>query len=565
MANRKKKVKVHRLYKNTISIMMILIGAAIITLVILNMNGIGPSIDAFGIINDLSDKVSNGTNLENMLDENFDTEVLTFSTNYDGMIYFRNSSLGDWNSAGDKFGAPDLYRTSSTSPLAFYPDKVINSQQRYQINIEMKVTLQRELVVDYSPYSINSNNDCYLNAKKKYNKYSLEFSPSLDYEEAKTKGFSSTDLGTLENSYRNHVNREYLTISNELKTRLERFAANNGLDKNSPTIIEDVSNFLKKNYTYNLVVPSSEGEDNIMYFLETSKKGICNNFAAASTMLYRTFGIPARFVNGFLSKGVGDGSEQKLSMISAHSWTEVYIYGSGWYRVDTTSERWDLDYPSNYDPDTPYDPTIPPDPGNLPNQNLPKFNFKSRSSIFYDGQTHSIEEIKDKVITVENLPEGYTYDARFSNSVTNVTDAGVYTYLVSIQLFDPDGNNITSRLNGQDTIIQGPLVFEVKPRPILISSDSDIYYLANNYYVFNQTQINDEFDVRFANESDLEVDTSFGVASKDTLETRKQYLWFTEPGVYTNSFNISIEDAISGNDMLKNYSVSFSYGEIRVQ
>lgn len=561
MSKRVRKVKVHRFYKNSIAIMMILIGLTIIALMVLNIQGIGPSFDLFSLINELSDKVANGENLLENLPENLDIDVLKFSTDYDGQIYFRNASLGDWNSPENKFDSPDLYRSVSVSPLSFYPDKAASSEEKYHIDISMQSTLQKELVVDYSTYSSSSNNDCYLKAKKKNNSYSMDFSPMLDYEEAKGKSFSKSNYSNLENSYQNHVNREYLSVSPELKSRLEKFSSDNGLDKFSPTIIEDVADFLKTNYSYNLNVPSSNGEDNIMYFLETSKKGICNNFAAASTMLYRTFGIPARFVNGFLAKGLGDGSEQTLTMISAHSWTEVYIYGSGWYKVDTTSERWDLDYPYDYDPTNPPNPLVPPEE----DVDLPSFQFKNISTI-YDGEKHSPEEFKDKCVIAENLPEGYTYEVKFSNNVKDLTNAGVYTYLVSLSIYDQNGENITPQFaNGQESIIKGPMLFEIKPRPIIISSSSANYELGNNLYVENDTEIISKYDSRVSITSDNEVDTSFGVVPKDLLIATKKYNSFSEIGNYSNDFSISIVD---GNnyyeDVLKNYSISFSYGEIKV-
>ena len=63
MSKRVRKVKVHRFYKNSIAIMMILIGLTIIALMVLNIQGIGPSFDLFSLINELSDKVANGENL----------------------------------------------------------------------------------------------------------------------------------------------------------------------------------------------------------------------------------------------------------------------------------------------------------------------------------------------------------------------------------------------------------------------------------------------------------------------------------------------------------------------
>ena len=109
------------------------------------------------------------------------------------------------------------------------------------------------------------------------------------------------------------------------------------------------------------------------------------------------------------------------------------------------------------------------------------------------------------------------------------------------------------------------MLFEIKPRPIIISSSSANYELGNNLYVENDTEIISKYDSRVSITSDNEVDTSFGVVPKDLLIATKKYNSFSEIGNYSNDFSISIVD--QGNyyeDVLKNYSISFSYGEIKV-
>ena len=65
------------------------------------------------------------------------------------------------------------------------------------------------------------------------------------------------------------------------------------------------------------------------------KRGYCVYFATAMVLLLRHEGIPARFVQGFLS-GERAGSHVTVRTSDAHAWVEVYFPGSGWVTFDPT-------------------------------------------------------------------------------------------------------------------------------------------------------------------------------------------------------------------------------------
>lgn len=112
--------------------------------------------------------------------------------------------------------------------------------------------------------------------------------------------------------------------------------------------INYVERFLENNYSYTLSpgrVP--DGEDFASYFLTESKKGYCTYFATAATLILRHYGIPARYVEGYMiteddiasqTSGAGADTRSKVNVYAkdAHAWTEVYLDGVGWLVLDAT-------------------------------------------------------------------------------------------------------------------------------------------------------------------------------------------------------------------------------------
>ncbi len=95
-------------------------------------------------------------------------------------------------------------------------------------------------------------------------------------------------------------------------------------------------------YTLDLTNFSSLGDrDPMAAFLTDFKKGHCEYFAGAMTLLCQSLGIPARFVVGFRCQGedfnsIGDYFLVRQS--DAHAWCEVFT-GQKWETFDPTSGR----------------------------------------------------------------------------------------------------------------------------------------------------------------------------------------------------------------------------------
>ncbi len=94
---------------------------------------------------------------------------------------------------------------------------------------------------------------------------------------------------------------------------------------------------LRADYKYTLEMPDKESKDPLAEFLFVRKKGYCEYFASAMTVMLRTMGVPARIVNGFQSGTFNPVSGLYVIRGSdAHSWVEAYEPGLGWVTFDPT-------------------------------------------------------------------------------------------------------------------------------------------------------------------------------------------------------------------------------------
>jgi hypothetical protein len=98
-----------------------------------------------------------------------------------------------------------------------------------------------------------------------------------------------------------------------------------------------VESYLRNNYGYTLDLSGTPPVDPLAYFLFQKRAGHCEYFAAAMTVMIRSLGIPARYVNGFLPGEFNDvGGDYIIRASDAHSWVEVFFPGHGWITFDPT-------------------------------------------------------------------------------------------------------------------------------------------------------------------------------------------------------------------------------------
>ncbi|MBS2034668.1 DUF3488 domain-containing protein [bacterium] len=96
--------------------------------------------------------------------------------------------------------------------------------------------------------------------------------------------------------------------------------------------------YLSSNYAYDLDVPRfAEDHDAVDSFLFESRRGYCEHFAAAMTVMCRALKVPARYCTGFLPGTYNPFSGfREVYGDQAHAWVEVFIPGYGWMTFDPT-------------------------------------------------------------------------------------------------------------------------------------------------------------------------------------------------------------------------------------
>ncbi len=90
-------------------------------------------------------------------------------------------------------------------------------------------------------------------------------------------------------------------------------------------------------FSYSLSAPPL-GRNSVDEFLFDTKIGYCEHFSSSFTFLMRAAGIPARVVTGYVGgyrNPIGDYWLVRQS--NAHAWSEVWLPGRGWTRVDPTA------------------------------------------------------------------------------------------------------------------------------------------------------------------------------------------------------------------------------------
>lgn len=95
--------------------------------------------------------------------------------------------------------------------------------------------------------------------------------------------------------------------------------------------------FREQPFIYTLAPPQL-GDDPVDEFLFTTRSGFCEHYASSFTFMMRAAGIPARVVTGYLGGEINpvDGY-LVVRQSEAHAWTEVWLTGEGWVRVDPTA------------------------------------------------------------------------------------------------------------------------------------------------------------------------------------------------------------------------------------
>lgn len=83
-------------------------------------------------------------------------------------------------------------------------------------------------------------------------------------------------------------------------------------------------------------------QDPVEYFLFEGQEGYCQHFASAAVLMYRLYGVPARYAAGYAvspSQFVRQEDGSYLAVVtdeSAHAWPEIFLENYGWVPIEVT-------------------------------------------------------------------------------------------------------------------------------------------------------------------------------------------------------------------------------------
>lgn len=438
-----------------------------------DFSGEGGNLDTSGQIGGGGSGGGSGGGGGGILSENV---VVKVNSQSGGMVYLRLMSYGDytgrtWETAESYSGWLD-----GSYSMNYLPGILLRNAGAQVSDIQIELlggdyVLPYYLIDGEYGYAVQTSDVQYLGDTSEV--LSLQYC-SYDFV---TQGMLTDNAGRYsaeEIAYRSYVRQNYTYVPGSTRAYLNSVIAEEGLDRNDPQIIAKVAKYIQNAAVYNLEYdPMLDRESDIVVsFLRNYREGICQHYASAAVMLYRTLGIPARYTIGY----AGDteaGAWTEIYGKNAHAWAEVYVDGFGWVQVEVTGAG----------------PVFGDGSGieGKPNTILirPADEIKQ-----YDGKPLYAYEVvgiegENAYYFRELLQEGYTYQATFDGSQTEIGKS--YSAIVSFELFAPDGSPETGiRFEyqaGTLTVVR-EMVITVRPYSLQKTYDgTPLEYAAGDYSV----------------------------------------------------------------------------------
>ncbi len=173
------------------------------------------------------------------------------------------------------------------------------------------------------------------------------------------------------------VVHNFTVVPQKLQKKLQQLAQKIVTDAGAKTMYqqaEALEKYLQSNYAYDTNIHPPSNQDPTEWFLFQSKRGFCNYFSSAMTLLARSLGIPARVIAGYTygKPDPNNHSQYTVHGTDAHSWTQVYFAGYGWVDFEPSASFQSFTRPQ---PDQ-YSATSANDPGNAANKGVTPENLR---------------------------------------------------------------------------------------------------------------------------------------------------------------------------------------------
>ena len=129
----------------------------------------------------------------------------------------------------------------------------------------------------------------------------------------------------------------YNPRTHEFASDLLRRVPDGGAGRDAELVRAVLDHFRGGGYEYTLSPPRL-GRHSVDEFLFETKRGYCEHYSSAFVVVMRALGVPARVVTGYQGGELNpvDGFVT-VRQSDAHAWSEVWLNGRGWSRIDPTA------------------------------------------------------------------------------------------------------------------------------------------------------------------------------------------------------------------------------------
>ena len=384
-------------------------------------------------------------------DEGDNKTVFTYIATSDGRIYFREGHFGSYDPVYGWLTAPDGEDKYSYAMLA---EALISTHVKDTVTVK-PVGSMLYLSTYFADKSTVGEGRTDAEYSVSYYKY--------DYlKEGRLPDYSK-ELREYERLCRKFAYENYTAVPESTRAEMEKIImeamAADGVDISSMSrekLVEWVCNYIKGAAEYDLEFPDfPEGVDKAIYFLTVAKRGVCRHYATSAVVMYRTLGIPARYVVGYASTAV-KGETVEVTGMEAHAWVEVYMDGVGWIAVDPTGGSGGAEEGGGNGEGA-------EEPTEKKTVILAPYAIKK----VYNGSPVTCGNDQFWVKSgSEFLPDGYRIEVKIEGSQTAVGKGE--SRIISAIIYDADGNDITSQYELR--VERG--VIEVMPIKIVVYTAS---------------------------------------------------------------------------------------------
>lgn len=463
------------------------------------------------------------------------TVALRVYSDESGKIYLRLKSFGDYD--GASWGQvptynvllDDIYCLNYLTGIALSSAGYESTLARIEVYGGDYYLPYYTATGDLGDYEIQTDDVLYSgDTSQIYSLYYYIYDYVQDGAISPSLGAYSAD----EQAYRQFVYQNYMAVPQSTAQFLQGIIDEQGFSLSDSDIVGKVAAYVQGAATYNLEYDRAldEEEDIVVAFLQTYKEGICQHYASAATLLFRTLGIPARYTIGYVGETISEDWTE-ITTQNAHAWVEVYIDGTGWVNVEVTGGGPSFGDGTGGSGGGAGGENIELPPNALSIKPINEYMLYDGTSVLRPSGT--MQGIADL------LAQGYTYSAVVSGEQKSVGFGE--SKIESFVLYDPNGMDVTNQYD--ITYGKGRLQVYLQELTVTTYGGEKVYDgtpLINSEYLIEGTYLSGH--------------------SLSALTTTGTQL---HAGSSLNAFNIIITDA-EGNDVTYMYKINAVYGTLRV-